>query len=135
MPGGSSTGSAVGVSAGYSPLALGTETDGSTIQPANRASLFALKPTRAIISLEGVWQLSTSFDVVGCMAKSSLDLANLLNVLVESESPNYPSFVTRSFGDLKLGFLDPDVWRFSDANSKPVDGSTEQMVRTYDLSS
>jgi hypothetical protein len=124
MPGGSSTGSAVGVSAGYSPLALGTETDGSTIQPANRASLFAIKPTHGIISLDGVWQLSTSFDVIGCMEKSSTDLANLFNVLVESNSSDYPRYLTKSFGNLKLGFLDPDIWRFP----HPVEGVREQMV-------
>jgi amidase len=131
MPGGSSTGSAVGVAAGYSPLALGTESDGSTIQPANRASLFALKPTHGIISLDGVWKLSNSFDVIGCMAKSSSDLANLLDVLVESDSSDYPAYLTGSFKGLKLGFVDPDIWRFPEGYAAPVGRSREQMVSPY----
>lgn len=130
MPGGSSTGSAVGVAAGYSPLALGTETDGSTIQPANRAALFAIKPTHGIVSVEGVWQLSTSFDVVGPMARSASDLANLMSIIVENKYANYSRFLTRSFADLKLGFADPDIWRFSDAYSRRIKGVREQMVNT-----
>ncbi|KIN05403.1 hypothetical protein OIDMADRAFT_70515, partial [Oidiodendron maius Zn] len=131
MPGGSSTGSAVGVSAGYSPLSLGTETDGSTIQPANRASLFAIKPTHDIISLDGVWQLSTSFDVIGCIAKSSSDLANLLDVVVEDSSSEFHKALTKSFRNLKLGFVDPDVWRFPDRYSHPIEGVREQMKKSY----
>jgi amidase len=128
IPGGSSTGSAVGVAAGYSPLALGTETDGSTIQPANRAALFAIKPTHGIVSVDGIWQLSTSFDVIGSMAKSASDLANLLHILVEDEAADYPRFLTRSFADLRLGFADPDMWRFPDSYSHPDEGVREQMV-------
>ncbi|KAK0702550.1 amidase signature domain-containing protein [Apiosordaria backusii] len=44
-PGGSSTGSAVGVSAGMAPVALGTETDGSIVVPSDRASLYSVKIT------------------------------------------------------------------------------------------
>ncbi|KAG8160830.1 hypothetical protein KVR01_009094 [Diaporthe batatas] len=44
-PGGSSTGSAVAVAAGFSPLGIGAETIGSIITPASRAGLYALKPT------------------------------------------------------------------------------------------
>ncbi|KAH8601843.1 hypothetical protein B0O99DRAFT_680959 [Bisporella sp. PMI_857] len=52
-PCGTSTGSAVGVSAGYNPLAIGTETDGSLAQQAGRAALFALKPTAGSVLREG----------------------------------------------------------------------------------
>lgn len=128
MPGGSSTGSAVGVSAGFSSLALGTETDGSVIQPANRAALFVVKPTHGIVPVEGAWQLSPSFDVIGPMAKSAGDLANLLDVIVEDDSSHYPSFLTESFANLKLGFVDPNIWRFPDSYSHPIDGVREQMV-------
>lgn len=133
MPGGSSTGSAVGISAGFSPIALGTETDGSVIQPANRAALFAIKPTHGMVSLEGAWQLSTSFDVIGPMAKSAGDLANLLNVIVKNETANYPEFLTKSFANLRLGFVDPDIWRFPDAYSHPIDGVRDQMVSIASL--
>ncbi|KAK0655603.1 amidase signature domain-containing protein [Cercophora newfieldiana] len=47
-PGGSSTGSAVAVASGFTPLAMGTETIGSIITPASRVALYALKPTAGI---------------------------------------------------------------------------------------
>ncbi|KAF2441737.1 amidase signature enzyme [Karstenula rhodostoma CBS 690.94] len=52
-PGGSSTGSAVGVAAGFAPLSLGTETSGSLTTPASRAALYALKLTPGAVSMEG----------------------------------------------------------------------------------
>ncbi|KAF2682905.1 hypothetical protein K458DRAFT_453191 [Lentithecium fluviatile CBS 122367] len=53
-PGGSSTGSAMGVAAGFSPLSLGTETSGSLTSPASRAALYALKLTPGSVSIKGV---------------------------------------------------------------------------------
>ncbi|KAF2110417.1 amidase signature domain-containing protein [Lophiotrema nucula] len=117
-PLGSSTGSAVGVSAGYSPLSLGTETDGSLVQPAGRAALFALKPTVGSTDLTGVWTLSLSFDSAGAMAKSIVDLAFTTELLhtqeVRAKLPKdgYTSFLTKTFQGLKVGFLDPAVWHF-----------------------
>lgn len=35
----------MGVSAGFAPIAVGTETDGSIISPAEKAALFGIKPT------------------------------------------------------------------------------------------
>ncbi|KAI4255481.1 MAG: hypothetical protein L6R42_006711 [Xanthoria sp. 1 TBL-2021] len=49
-PGGSSSGSAVAVSAVLSPFALGTEKQGSLIMPGNRAALYTMKPTVGIVS-------------------------------------------------------------------------------------
>lgn len=83
-PGGSSTGSAVGVSAGFAPIAIGTETDGSLITQANRASLYGLRPTQGLVSLSGIVPISRVLDSPGPLAKSVEDLANLLIVFVES---------------------------------------------------
>ncbi|KAF7893075.1 uncharacterized protein EAF02_000613 [Botrytis sinoallii] len=64
-PAGSSSGSASGVAAGFAPLAIATETDGSITQPANRAALFGIKVTVGRASTEGTAPWSALTDSVG----------------------------------------------------------------------
>ena len=54
VPGGSSTGSAIAVAAGFAPLALGTDTAGSGRVPAAFNNIVGLKPTRGLVSTTGV---------------------------------------------------------------------------------
>ena len=64
-PGGSSSGSAAAVAAGFCHLALGTQTIGSIIRPASFCGVVGLKPTYERISREGMIPLSPSLDHVG----------------------------------------------------------------------
>ncbi|KAF7938251.1 hypothetical protein BELL_0526g00060 [Botrytis elliptica] len=64
-PAGSSSGSASGATAGFAPLAIATETDGSITQPANRAALFGIKVTVGRASTEGTAPWSVLTDSVG----------------------------------------------------------------------
>ena len=82
-PAGSSSGSAVGVTAGYAPISIGTETEGSLIVPASRAALYTIKPTIPIVSQEGIIPITGFCDSAGPMTKSVEDLANLMDVLVD----------------------------------------------------
>ena len=84
-PGGSSSGSAAAVAAGMVPLALGSQTGGSTIRPASYCGVHGLKPTHGLISRRGMFQLSRSLDHVGLFARTIDDLALLLEVLVGHE--------------------------------------------------
>lgn len=52
-PSGSSGGSAVSVSAGFSAISIGTDTEGSITNPANRAALYALRPSTGLTSRTG----------------------------------------------------------------------------------
>lgn len=67
-PGGSSSGSAAAVAAGFCQIALGTQTIGSIIRPASFCGVVGLKPTYERISREGVIPLSPSLDHVGVFA-------------------------------------------------------------------
>src|SRR3989441_1306503 len=80
-PGGSSSGSAAAVAAGMVPLALGSQTTGSTIRRGAFCGVFALKPTFGLIPRHGMFQLSRSLDHVGLFARTLDDLALLLEQL------------------------------------------------------
>jgi Asp-tRNA(Asn)/Glu-tRNA(Gln) amidotransferase A subunit family amidase len=80
-PGGSSSGSAAAVAAGFCHLALGTQTIGSIIRPASFCGVVGLKPNYDRISREGVIPLSPSLDHVGFFVpdvESAIDGARVL---------------------------------------------------------
>ena len=80
-PGGSSSGSAAAVAAGFCHLALGTQTIGSIIRPASFCGVVGLKPNYDRISRDGVIPLSPSLDHVGFFvpdADSAIDVARVL---------------------------------------------------------
>jgi Asp-tRNA(Asn)/Glu-tRNA(Gln) amidotransferase A subunit family amidase len=81
-PGGSSSGSAAAVGANMVPLALGSQTNGSTIRPAAYCGVIGFKPTYGLISRHGVFALSRTLDHVGLFARSVDDIALLAEELV-----------------------------------------------------
>ena len=84
-PGGSSSGSAAAVAAGMVPLALGSQTTGSTIRPASYCGVYGLKPTHGLVPRHGMFQLSRSLDHVGLFARSVEDIALLLEELASHD--------------------------------------------------
>ena len=84
-PGGSSTGSAVAVAAGLAAAAIGTETDGSLLAPANQNGLVTVKPTVGLISRAGIIPLAHSQDTPGPLTRTVHDAAVLLNVLADAD--------------------------------------------------
>src|SRR5579862_6622506 len=64
VPGGSSTGSAIAVAAGFAPLALGTDTAGSGRVPAAFNNIVGVKPTRGLVSTSGVVPACRTLDCV-----------------------------------------------------------------------
>ncbi len=81
VPGGSSGGSAVAVSAGLIPAAIGTETAGSIRQPASWSGVVGLKPTYGRVSRFGIIAMGSSWDCPGPMTQTVEDAALLLGVL------------------------------------------------------
>jgi amidase len=80
-PGGSSSGSAVAVAAGLAAAAIGTETSGSLLSPANQNGVVTVKPTVGLISRAGIIPIAHSQDTAGPLARTVRDAAILLNVL------------------------------------------------------
>ena len=89
-PGGSSSGSAAAVADGQVPLALGTQTGGSTIRPASFCGVFALKPTWGAVSREGVKLYSATLDTVSWFAREVEDLGLLADLfgLADDKAPH-----------------------------------------------
>ncbi|MGK8511065.1 alpha/beta fold hydrolase [Nocardia asiatica] len=82
VPGGSSSGSAVAVAAGLVPLAIGTQTTGSVVGPANWNSIVGLKPTVGAVSRTGVVPIATTRDTPGALSPDVTGAAMLLTALV-----------------------------------------------------
>lgn len=76
-PGGSSSGSAAAVAAGFVPAALGTQTRGSTIRPAAYCGVVGFKPSYGRISVDGVFPQSHTLDHIGLFARTVADVALL----------------------------------------------------------
>ncbi|PPQ71502.1 hypothetical protein CVT24_006466 [Panaeolus cyanescens] len=80
-PAGSSSGSAVAVSIGLAPVALGTETDGSIVFPASFNNIVGVKPTVGLTSRAGVIPITLHQDTIGPLTRTVLDSAIVLNAI------------------------------------------------------
>jgi amidase len=132
-PSGSSSGSAAGLSAGFAPLAVGTETDGSIVSPSSACGVVGIKPTLGLVSRTGIVPLSLAQDTAGPMATSVADAAALLSVLGAVDPhdwvADHPGLVDYA------AFLDPaalegariGIWR---AASAGADAATEALLET-----
>lgn len=83
--GGSSSGSAAAIAAGFAPLSVGTETSGSILHPANQNGISGIKPTVGAVSRRGIVPISGSQDTAGPLSSTVQDCALLLEVLSASD--------------------------------------------------
>jgi amidase len=80
-PCGSSSGSGAAVSANFTAVSLGTETDGSIVCPANANGVVGIKPTVGLTSRAGVVPISHTQDTVGPHGRTVADAAAALGVI------------------------------------------------------
>lgn len=112
---GSSAGSAAAVAAGLVPFALGTETWGSIVAPANRTGIVGFRPGFGRVSRHGAMALSWSMDKVGVLCRHVEDCAMAFDAM-RGADPRDPASLGGGFayGDppplagLRLGYLEAD---------------------------
>ncbi|MBB2196900.1 MAG: amidase family protein [Gluconacetobacter sp.] len=78
---GSSSGSAVAVAAGFTRIAIGTETNGSITSPASVNGIVGFKPTTGLLPRTGIIPISTIQDTPGPMAATVRDVAWALDIM------------------------------------------------------
>lgn len=108
IPGGSSSGAAASVAAGFCDLALGSDTGGSIRNPASHCGVVGLKPSYGSVSRYGLIDLSMSLDQIGPFGKSVEDVKLLFDVIKGADE--FDSISLNAEGgnrnDFVLGVLD-----------------------------
>jgi len=117
-PGGSSGGTGAAVAANFAAAGTGSDTGGSIRSPASATSLVGLRPTRGLISRDGIVPVSFTQDTIGPMTRSVADAAAVLDAMVGYD-PNdpvtalsvgnipktYTAFLQNGLKGLRLGVL------------------------------
>lgn len=86
-PGGSSSGSAAAVAAGYCPMAFGSQTVGSVIRPAAFCGVVGFKPSYGRIPIDGVVPYSPSVDTVGMFTQDVAGMQVVASELCRNWQP------------------------------------------------
>lgn len=120
-PCGSSSGSAVAVAAGFTPVAVGTETDGSIICPSSVNGVVGIKPGVGLVSQRGIIPISRSQDSAGAHARHVLDAALLLGVMVDDPTDFTADLDKGVLRGRRLGVL-----------REPFTGYSEHADRNYE---
>ena len=94
-PCGSSSGSAVAVSANLCAVAVGTETWGSIMCPSNANGIVGIKPTVGLWSRSGIVPLSYAQDTAGPMARTVTDAAILLGAVTGVDSDDKKTLASK----------------------------------------
>ncbi len=129
-PLGSSTGSAVAVSANLIPVSIGTETNGSLTAPAKNNSISTIKPSIGMLSRTGIIPISHHQDTAGPLGRSIEDCAFLLQEIYgfDEEDLYSNNVLNKSYDFIKA--LDREVKgdRIGFVKYKNLDYSDEEKI-------
>jgi len=136
IPGGSSSGSAAAVAAGFCDLTLGSDTGGSIRNPASNCGVIGIKPTYGSVSRYGLISLAMSLDQIGPLGNNIQDCALLLDVIKGKDKKDPTSFESEKInlekmseikkdkkftvGILDLGIKDKDIQNFIESKIASV---------------
>ena len=127
-PGGSSSGSAAAVAAGFVPAALGTQTNGSVIRPAAFCGIVGFKPTQGLIPIEGALTFSHTLDQPGIFTRHVEDAAWLAASLSDEGGKLSPILSARS-APPRLAAVKTPVWEQAGDDAKRNFRENIQMLR------
>uniref|UniRef100_A0A6G1S8Z9 Glutamyl-tRNA(Gln) amidotransferase subunit A, mitochondrial n=1 Tax=Aceria tosichella TaxID=561515 RepID=A0A6G1S8Z9_9ACAR len=129
MAGGSSTGSAISVASGACFASIGTDTGGSTRQPASLTGCVGFKPTYGLISRFGLIPLAHCLDVVSILARNVDDTSLIFEHVIGQDENDLTSVDHKTV--LKI-----DNWSSNSFNDRKIRiGIPEEFVCKGQLSS
>jgi amidase len=125
-PGGSSSGSAAAVADFMVPLAIGTQTTGSTVRPSSFCGIIGYRPTYGEHRLHGVMEASGSLDTLGICARSLDDVALYRDVLLGITPRPIPAGLPKP----RIGLCRTHVWpNIEPETRKLVEGAADVLAR------
>jgi len=103
IPGGTSSGSAASVAAGFCDFALGSDTGGSIRNPASHCGIVGFKPSYGVVSRYGLIDAAMSLDTIGPLGLSVEDCEIIFNIIKGKDENNATSrdFIGRNFSSEK----------------------------------
>jgi Asp-tRNA(Asn)/Glu-tRNA(Gln) amidotransferase A subunit family amidase len=117
-PGGSSSGSAAGVAAGFFPIATGSQTGGSVIRPASYCGVAGFKPSYRLLPTGGMKCVSWHLDTAGLFAASVADVAFAASAISDR--------------DLRVDGRGPTTPRIAVLRDQPWPAASDDMMATID---
>ncbi|NOZ82535.1 MAG: Asp-tRNA(Asn)/Glu-tRNA(Gln) amidotransferase subunit GatA [Euryarchaeota archaeon] len=134
IPGGSSSGSAAAVAAGFADAALGSDTGGSIRNPASHCGVVGIKPTYGLVPRHGLIDLAMSLDQIGPIARDVRTAALLLEVIagrgreasmLDVQPQPYTRHLSADLAGVRVGF----AREFEEVTSPEILGVIKRSLR------
>ncbi len=134
ITGGSSSGSAAAVAAGFCDVSLGSDTGGSIRNPASHCGVIGVKPSYGLVSRYGLIDLSMSLDQIGTLAKNVDDAALLLDVIKGKDENDTTTFESKQIKLDKVGKINIGIVRVKGVDRRIqslIDSKVKDTVKKY----